>query len=284
MLHFLDYAELNVPILRELFAIADNIAAYENALARKTLVLFFPSTSLRTRVTFEKGIAALGGQALLFPPEVLDKKEALRDVTGYLANWADGLIIRHNSLPLLRELAAHSPIPVVNAMTSENHPCEILADLYALSKRRADFLQLQYTFVGHAGNIGRSWLAASRALGFRFRQCCPLGCEIPGAEIMRSLDDAVRGSDVVLTDSLPPELLDDYKPYKITLAAMQMANAGAMLNPCPPFYRGEEVSAAVMDSPFFVGYAFKESLLAVQQAVLIHLLTSKGENTPCLQP
>ena len=90
------------------------------------MILFFPSTSLRTRVTFENGIDLLGGQSILFPTETLDKKEKLEDVCGYLNNWADGIIVRHRNLDVVKELAQYSTIPVINAMTDWNHPCEII--------------------------------------------------------------------------------------------------------------------------------------------------------------
>jgi len=171
-------------------------------------------------------------------------------------------------------MAKCSAVPVINAMTSESHPCEILSDLYAISKMREDYLALQYTFVGPCGNIGKTWLEAARALGLRFRQCGPKGkgYDMPGVEVVHELDAAMQGSDVVLTDSLPREALDDFRPYQITLNAMRRANGNAMLNPCPPFCRGEEVSAEVIGSPFFVGYGFKAALLSVQQALIVYLL------------
>lgn len=94
----------------------------------KTIALFFPEGSIRTRVTFEKGVKELGGNTILFPPSALDKKEKLEDVIGYLENWADAVVIRHGDIGVVREVAEHASIPVINAMTSENHPCEILAE------------------------------------------------------------------------------------------------------------------------------------------------------------
>ena len=274
MRHFLTLSDITLPIANEIFSIADAIEDYASVLNNKTVVLFFPDSSIRTRLTFEKGILTLGGQVILFPSDALDKKEEIRDVIGYLNNWADCLVVRYNRFDRIQDLAKHSAVPVINAMTGETHPCEILTDLYALSKRTADYLSLQYTFVGKRGNIGSTWFEASQALGFRFRQCCPKGknYEIPGAQVVYELDAAMLGSDVVLTDSLPAEALADFKPYQITTSAMRKANSKAILNPCPPFYRGEEVSAEVLDSPFFVGYPFKSSLLAVQQALIVYLL------------
>ena len=103
----------------EIFHIADKIqkGGFKNFLNGKSVVLFFPSTSLRTRVTFEKGIYLLGGQSILFPTETLGKKEKLEDVCGYLNNWADGIIVRHRNIDVVKKLAQYSKIPVINAMT-----------------------------------------------------------------------------------------------------------------------------------------------------------------------
>ena len=275
MKHFLRLTDIDFSTLKEIFACADTIHAQGAVLAGKSVVLFFPATSIRTRVTFEKGIALLGGQPILFPSDTLDKKEKIRDVVGYLNNWADVLIVRHNSLALLDKIASYSTVPVINAMTDENHPCEILSNLYALSKLRANYTKLCYTFVGANHNIGKAWHEAARAFGLNFRQCCPVGkgYEIAGAEVFHDLDAAMHGSDIVLTDSLPASMLPDFLPYQITLDAMKKANKNALLNPCPPFFRGEEVSADAIESPYFVGYAFKKSLLAVQQAIIAYVLS-----------
>ena len=117
--HLIRLSDFGEKGIYEVFRLADELRAgkHREALQGKTAVLFFPSASLRTRVTFEKGVAALGGQPILFPPETLDKKEDLKDVAGYLANWADLLVIRHRDIRLLERLAANSACPVVNAMT-----------------------------------------------------------------------------------------------------------------------------------------------------------------------
>lgn len=258
----------------EVFELADRIAAnnYENKpLKGKTVVLFFPESSIRTRVTFEKGIRQLGANTILFPPASLDKKENIKDVIGYLSNWADAVVVRHSDLTLLEYMAEYSEIPVINAMTSENHPCEIIADLYSLSKMFPDVLHKKFLFVGAKGNIGNSWKAASELMGFELEQCCPQGYELDGIRIHRSLNEAVAGKDVVCTDSIPEQAKEAFKEYQITLRHMQGANAGAVWNPCPPFYRGEDVSEDVIDSDYFVGYRFKSHLLEVQQAIICYL-------------
>lgn len=271
MKDFLRLTDLKSNDIYEIFYIADeiNTGKYHDFLRGKSVVLFFPNTSIRTRVTFEKGIYFMGGQGILFPNETLNKKEDLRDVCGYLDNWADIVIIRHKDIRLIEKFAEYSRIPVINAMTDINHPCEILADLYSLSKIRKNYIDDKYLFCGKAGNIGLSWKEASEVLGFDLSQCCSAGYEMDGIDIYYDIKEAVRGKDVICTDSLPDEILEDFRECQITKEIMDMADKNAVLNPCPPFYRGREVSEDVIESEYFVGYEFKKNLLIVQQAVMI---------------
>lgn len=267
--------DYNVQDINTVFKIADEIqmGQHHDILKGKSVVLFFPSSSIRTRVTFEKGIYLLGGQAILFPNETLDKKEDLKDVCGYLNNWADMIVIRHKDIGVIETMAKYSSVPVINAMTDVNHPCEVLSDMYALSKNRKDFTKDRFLFCGKAGNIGLAWKEASEVMGFELEQCCGKGYEMEGVKAYCNIDEAIVGKDIVCTDSLPSSVLNDFKECQITLSAMKRANKGAVLNPCPPFYRGEEVSSDVIDSDYFVGYQFKKYLLDVQQAVMIYCLT-----------
>ena len=275
MRHLLRLTDLQPGEIHEIFHLADEIheGKYRDALSGKSVVLFFPGASIRTRVTFEKGIYLLGGQAILFPSETLDKKEEIRDVCGYLDNWADMLIVRHRDMELLEKVAKYSAVPVINAMTDINHPCEILSDLYALSKIREDFAADKYLFCGKAGNIGLTWREAARIMGLDLAQCCAAGYEMEGVPVFRNIMEAVRGRDIICTDSLPAEAVKDFRECQVTKEAMESANSGAILNPCPPFYRGEEVSEEVMGSPCFVGYGFKKHLLTVQQAIMLYCLS-----------
>ncbi|MBQ8555983.1 MAG: peptide transporter [Clostridia bacterium] len=259
----------------DIFQLTDEVreGKYQDFLKGKSVILFFPSSSIRTRATFEKGIYLLGGQAILFPMETLDKKEDLRDVCGYLNNWADLVIVRHRDISLLQKMAACLSVPVINAMTDVNHPCEIIADLYALSKRRKDFTRDSFLFVGAKGNIGLAWKEAAAVMGFHLEQCCGQGYEMEGVVCHHNILDAATGKDIVCTDALPASALAAFKDCQVTTAAMERANEGALLNPCPPFYRGEEIADDVLDSKYFVGYSFKKHLLEVQQALMIYCLT-----------
>lgn len=272
MIKITDYCKEDI---FKIFKIADELkqGKYKNILSGKTIVMFFPNTSIRTRVTFEKGIYLLGGQAILFPTEALDKKESLKDVCGYLNNWADMIIVRHKDIRLIKELSAYAKIPVINAMTDINHPCEIIADMYALSKIRKDFINDKYLFCGEKGNIGLAWKEASKVMGFELVQCCPKGYEMEGLVTSNNLLEAIKNKDIICVDSIPKSLLKDFKNFQINKDVMAMANKDAILNPCPPFYRGEEISESVIDSKYFVGYEFKKYLLEVQQAIIVYCLT-----------
>ena len=277
MKHLIKLTDYSVQDLNNVFMLADEIKSdnYKNDLTGKTVVLFFPNSSIRTRVTFEKGIYLLGGQPILFPSDSLDKKEKIEDVAGYLNNWADCIIIRHGNINLIEQFSNHSLIPVINAMTKANHPCEVLSDLYAISKQRVDYMGLTYTFVGVNSNIGKAWAEAAKAFGITFIHSCPEGYEIENVNIEYNIEKAIKQSDIILTDSIAEEYLKDFKPYQITTDLMRFAKPGAMLNPCPPFTRGEEVSEDVINSEFFVGYGFKESLLYVQQAIILYGIGGK---------
>lgn len=271
MKNLLRLTDLQASDVYEIFHMADEIGMgkYDGFLNGKSVILFFPETSIRTRVTFEKGIYLLGGQSIRFPGDTLDKKEELRDVFGYLNNWADMVIIRHKDIRILEEAAAYAKVPVINAMTDQNHPCEILSDLYSLSKLREDFIGDKYLFCGKSGNIGLAWREASKVLGFELSQCCGIGYEMEDVQVYHDIETAVKGKDIICTDSLSAEERNDFKGCQVTKRVMDMANRNALLNPCPPFYRGEEVTEDAIQSDYFVGYAFKKSLLVVQQAVMV---------------
>lgn len=275
MKSFIRLTDYNKNDVFDIFKIADEVqqGKYNNILKGKSVVMFFPNSSIRTRVTFEKGIYLLGGQPILFPTETLDKKEDLKDVCGYLNNWADVVIVRHRDIGIIEKMAQFLSVPIINAMTDVNHPCEVLTDMYSLSKIRKDFVSDKFLFCGKKGNIGLAWKEASSVMGFDLEQCCGIGYEIDGLTSYNNICKAIIGKDIICTDSLSSDILDDFKECQVTLDIMKMANEGAVLNPCPPFYRGEEVSADVIDSEFFVGYEFKKYLLDVQQAIMIYCLT-----------
>lgn len=256
--------------IEQVFALADAYDAGRGPTTSGCAVMFFPAASLRTRVTFERGAALMGLQPVVVPETTLDKPEAHADVAGYLAGWADLVVARHGDIGVLEALAAPGALPIVNAMTGINHPCEVLADLWALRQNGA-LSALRFLFVGPDGNISRAWQEASRALGLDVVQCAPAGLRTPGARWVEDLDSAIRSADVVITDD-PGSHAEILEPYRITASLLDAAPRGVRLNPCPPFIRGREVSEDAVAHPAFVGHAFKSALLPVHQAVMASCL------------
>lgn len=266
-MHLIEINQLSREQIETIFRKTDDLIENKTEpLKNKTIVLFFSDSSIRTRLSFEKGINQLGGHSVLFPPSTLDKRENIMDVVRYIENWADAIVVRHPSFELVKEMAQYSKIPVINAMTDEYHPCEILGDLYALGKIKPDYLSLNYTFVGEKANIFNSWFAASKVLDFKLNHV--------GLESSVKLTDLVDETDIYLTDPLPQELrtAEYYDAYQLRMSHLKPS---ALVNPCPPFFRGEEVSAEIIASDFFVGYAFKKNLLYVQMAILLYCLEEK---------
>ncbi|TGA95931.1 ornithine carbamoyltransferase [Sporolactobacillus shoreae] len=281
-MNILRIADLTNDQIDEIFDLADNIKNRNTnvpSLDGKTFILFFPESSIRTRITFEKGIMDMGGRSIIFPPEALNKKERLEDVIKYIENWADGVIVRHTDISTIIELSKYASIPIINAMTSENHPCEILTDLYTITRKKLNYKELVYTFVGPASNISRTWMEIAKVMDLNFIQVCKRGFEL-GKDTQNyifqtELQSVLPVSDVILTDSLPRSLkTEEYiKKYQITLERMRLTKPMSLLNPCPPFFRNEEVSDDAVSSEYFVGYDFKKNLIFVQQAIILYCLT-----------
>ena len=275
MKHLIRLSDISINEAQAIFRLADEFRTdkHRNCLKDHTVALFFPESSIRTRVTYERGIYLMGGQNVLFPPSALDKKEEVGDVVAYLSNWVSAIVVRHTDISLLDKMANNKMIPIINAMTDVNHPCEMLSDVYALSKIFPDVSQLKILFVGACGNIALAWKEAAALFGFELTQSCPAKYAMDGVENIPDLMRAAIGKDVICTDSLSADKLPDFAGYQITPEIMQSSGC-KLLNPCPPFYRGEEVSAEVVkdDRYGFVGYGFKSCLLEVQQAVLYYLL------------
>jgi ornithine carbamoyltransferase len=188
MKHLLRLTDLTPDDFHNIFRLADELAdgKHRDTLAGQTFAMYFPPTSVLTRTTFERAVYLLGGQTVLFPSDALDHKGFIGDTSGYLSNWVSAIVVRHRDITKLEGLAESSKVPVVNAMTSANHPCEILSDLYALSKLRSDYLRLNYLFVGVNGNIGNAWREAAQVLGLNLVHCCPDGYELDSVKVERT--------------------------------------------------------------------------------------------------
>ncbi|MBW4718530.1 ornithine carbamoyltransferase [Saccharothrix obliqua] len=247
------------------FALADEYSAGNGPRRSGSAVMFFPSSSLRTRVTFERGAHLMGLQPIVCPPDALEKPEALSDVAGYLAPWTAVLVVRHR-MEIIEGIAAGSPVPVVNAMSELNHPCEVLSDVYTLGKKR-DPRALHYLFVGADGNIAGAWREIATVLGLDLTQCCPRELATPGGDWTDDLAGAIRTADVIITDGPGPHA-DRLAPFRITADLLDTAPPGAQYAPCPPHVAGREATADAFKHPAFAGHGFKQALLPVHQAVM----------------
>lgn len=270
MKHLLSLAAWTRDDLDGIFRRADEYRAGCGTRVDGAAALFFPPTSLRTRASFELGAAEMGLRPVAFPPEALDKDEDLTDVAGYLALWTNLLVVRHPDVTVLERLAGANALPVINAMTAVNHPCEVLSDLYALSQD-ADVFAQRFLFVGGDGNIARAWWEAAQAFGLDIRQSCPGDLRVDGMPWDGDRPSAIAAADVVITDG-PGVHADELAPYLVTAELLDAAPKGVRFNPCPPFIRGREVSAEAIEHPAFVGYGFKQHLKPVQQAVMAWVL------------
>jgi ornithine carbamoyltransferase len=254
----------------------------------KTIIASFPATSIRTRVTFETGIYQLGAQPLNLHMKFEDS-ELIEDKVGHLNCWMDGLVIRHSSQELVQRISDLAEFPVINAMTKESHPCEILSDLHAIKELRPDLESLKFVFIGEGANISNTWFEAAAKLSLNITQVCPEGYEISqelydyaksnskgAVQITKDLEKGLKGADIILTDGWPsePSELAKFMPYQLSLEKLKQTNKGCLVNPCPPFNRAHAVPDEVMNSEYFIGYKMKQSLLHMQKAILEEFMTS----------
>lgn len=270
--------DLSIEDISSVFEIAESLEkGFQEELKGKSFALFFPESSIRTRVSYEIAIHSMGGNIINFPENALDKKEDVKDVVGYLENWVDGIILRNSDYNKIKYIAECSSKVVINAMSKENHPCEILTDLYTFRKMRRDYRELTYLFIGPATNIGRSYYHAAEKLGFQMIQSCPKGTEIAEESeifhVNNLLDEVIGKADIIITDGVE-EKKEYFEKFQITQKRVEKMKEDALLNLTPPFYRGSVISKELdLDRvKQFVGYEFKKNLLNVQAAIILWCL------------
>lgn len=257
-------------------------------LKNKTVITSFPSTSLRTRISFEKGIFQLGGNPINMQIE-FDGKEPLEDKVGYLNCWIDYLVIRNPNQDIIQEIANQADFSVVNAMSKQSHPCEILSDLQAIKEMRNNLTDLKFVFAGEGANICNTWFEIAGKLDLNLTQVCPKGYEVNQKlfeyardnskgeiKITNDIEEGLKHADIILTDGWPAskdneEEFKKFLPYQINLDKIKLADKDCIVNPCPPFTRGNEISGDIIKSQYFIGYRAKENLLHMQKAILAGL-------------
>jgi ornithine carbamoyltransferase len=275
-------------------------ADFRDALAGKQLVLFFEKASLRTRLTFEAGMASMGGTAFFVDQRqsLLHEREPLCDVAHNVERWVNGIVLRTFSHQTIEEIAHHASIPVINALSDYEHPCQALADFFTLQEKFAELDQVRLAYVGDGNNVAHSLLLAAASVGSKISIATPSGyapdskvvaaakniAKQTGAELQLMTDphEAVAGADAVYTDvwtSMGQEAEAEernkiFAPYQVNEALLAEAARHAVFMHCLPAHRGQEVVASVIDSPRSVVFDQAENRMHVQKAILLLLLSS----------
>ena len=287
---------------RELYHLAADIKVhpdkYRSALSGKFIALIFEKPSLRTRVTFEVGIASLGGGAVFLDHTGtrLGARESIYDVARNLERWVHGIVVRTFEQRIVEELAKSAAIPVINALTDQFHPCQALGDFFTLEEHFGGLRGLKFAYVGDGNNVCHSLMSIGARVGAHIRVATPEGYEPDAAivaearrvaretrgkiEILRSPEEAVAGAQAVYTDvwaSMGQEQEaaqreSIFAPYQVNEALLAQAAPKAVFLHCLPAHRGSEVTDAVMDSPQSLVFDQAENRLHVQKAILLTLL------------
>jgi ornithine carbamoyltransferase len=273
-------------------------ADFRGALTGKQMVMFFEKPSLRTRLTFEAGMASLGGVTFFVDQTQsrLDARESLSDIAHNLERWIDVIVLRTFAHQTVEGMAEFAGIPVINALSELEHPCQALADYFTLRERFGDLKNVRLAYVGDGNNVAHSLILACACLGSAIRVATPKGYE-PNPEIVADamviaqetgalieiLSDphvAVTGADAVYTDvwaSMGAEHEAEHRaaifaPYQVNGELMADAASHALFMHCLPAHRGQEVTDEVIDSSRSVVFDQAEARMHVQKAVLLLLL------------
>jgi ornithine carbamoyltransferase len=273
-------------------------SVFQRALAGKQMVLFFEKPSLRTRLTFEAGMATLGGVSHFVDQTSsrIDAREKLSDIAQNLERWMDVIVLRTFKQETIEGMAEHASIPVINALTDLEHPCQALADYFTLQERFGNVKNVRLSYVGDGNNVAHSLLLTCACLGSSIRIATPkeyaLNAEIVEAareiaertgaqlELLTDPHAAVCGADAVYTDawaSMGQEHEANHRakifePYRVNRRLMTEAACHAVFMHCLPAHRGEEVTDEVMDSDCSIVFEQAENRLHVQKAILYLLL------------
>ena len=273
-------------------------SVFQRALAGKQMVMFFEKPSLRTRLTFEAGMASLGGTAIFVDQthSRLDARESLSDIAHNVERWVDVIVLRTFAQETIEGMAEHATVPVINALSDLEHPCQALADYFTLQERFGDLRNIILAYVGDGNNMAHSLLLTCACLGSAIRIATPKGYEPntrivsearkiakqTGAriELLSDPQAAVAGADAVYTDawaSMGQEQEAEqrsgiFPPYQVNSSLMAKAAPHAAFMHCLPAHRGEEVTNDVIDSENSIIFEQAENRLHVQKAILYLLL------------
>jgi ornithine carbamoyltransferase len=293
MEHLLSIEELSAPEIRELVAAARQFKAQRKQpsqrLAGQTWALLFNKPSTRTRVSFEVGLRELGADTLfLAASEIqLGRGEPIVDTARVLGRMVHGAVIRTFAQLDIEQFARSSGIPTINALTDEEHPCQILADLFTISERDIPLETVKVCFIGDGDcNVARSWIWAAERLGFALNVAAPpaylpptdFRARLHNPNIQFLIDPVVgaRGVDVIYTDvwvSMGKEAesamrLAELEPYQVNAGLVSVAKPGALVLHCLPAYRGKEITESVLEEHADLIFTQAENRLHAQKAIV----------------
>jgi len=301
--HYLQFTDLTADEYAYLFdrttLIKRKFKTYEkhHPLVDRTLAMIFEKASTRTRVSFEAGMYQLGGSVvhLTTGDSQLGRAEPIEDTARVISRMVDLVMIRTFGQDKLERFAAHSRVPVINGLTNEFHPCQILADIYTYIEHRGSIRGKVVAWVGDGNNMAHTWLQAAELLGFMVHVSTPPGYEINPAlagvsprcyRIFQDPLQACTGADLVTTDvwtSMGYEAENEqrraaFANWQVNATLMRVAKPDALFMHCLPAHRGEEVSAEVIDGPQSVVWDEAENRLHAQKALMEYLLLGRQTN------
>lgn len=264
-------------------------------LSDRTLVMIFEKASTRTRLSFETGMLQLGGAAIYMSTNdsQLGRGEPVEDTAQVISRMSDLIMIRTFEQSIVERLAANSRVPVINGLTNEYHPCQIMADIYTYIEHRGSIQGKTVAWIGDSNNMCNTWLQAAEVLDFNVRVSTPPGYEVEperanlvGTSHFKQFADpmeAVQGADIVTTDvwtsmgfeAQNKERLRDFADWQVDAEMMSKARSDAIFLHCLPAHRGEEVAAEVIDGPQSVVWDEAENRLHVQKALMEYLVIGR---------
>jgi ornithine carbamoyltransferase len=303
--HFLQFGDFSREELDYLFErtrwIKERFKRYElyQPLRDRTLAMVFEKASTRTRVSFEAGMNQLGGIAINLNrgDTQLSRGEPIEDLARVVSRMVDVVMIRTFEQAIIERFAAHSRVPVINGLTNEYHPCQILADIYTCVEQRGSIEGRTVAWIGDANNVCRTWLQAAPIFRFKLHVSTPPGygldaCggvsdrETKHLEAFADPVAACRGADIVTTDVWTSmgfeqeneDRLRAFEGWMVDARMMRAAKPDALFMHCLPAHRGEEVAAEVIDGPQSVVWEEAENRLHAQKALLEYLVCGRVES------
>ena len=297
--HFLKLNDLNIDELSYLFKraaiIKANYKSYKKTwtLEDRTLVMIFEKASTRTRLSFEAGMNQMGGSAVYLNTRdsQLGRGEPVEDAAQVISRMSDIVMIRTYEQDIIERFAKNSRVPVINGLTNEFHPCQILADIFTFIEKRGEIKGKKVAWIGDSNNVCMTWLQAAELLGFELHVSTPKGYEVQLDDIdnknyfFQHEDpmEAAKDADIVTTDvwtsmgfeSENKERLKDFASWQVDKKMMGVAKKDALFMHCLPAHRGEEVSGEVIDGPQSIVWEEAENRLHIQKALLEYLLIGK---------